>query len=261
MHLTDVHSPRAATTVSAATSILKTPAPLPGLHRPRALGKPIRLLLIDDHPVVRKGLCSCLARHEHLVVVGEAGDGQEGLRKARELRPDVVIMDIDMPVMNGLAAAEAFREELPEVKVLILSMYSNSEFVTRILQSGAKGYVLKEAVTDELMLAIEKVNAGEPFFSSDVARVALNQYVRGHNEKVEGRDITPRERQVLIAIAEGLSNKEIASRLNVGVRTIETHRERIMRKLNIHSIAGLTRYAIARGYVALQKEGCLSRPA
>ena len=211
-------------------------------------------MLADDHPVVRKGIASCLSRHQHLEITGEASDGLETIRKAKQLSPDIILMDIDMPQMNGLAVTEVLRKELPQVKVLILSMHSNSEYVLRIIQSGARGYVLKEASPEELVKAIETVQSGESFFSSDVARVALNQFVRGNGEDANSAQLTRREREVLIQIAEGLSNKEIASHLGVGVRTVETHRERIMRKLNIHSVAGLTKFAIAKGLISLRTE-------
>ncbi len=213
--------------------------------------KLIRLLLVDDHPVVRKGLGACLERQSHLMIVGEAGDGQEALRKARELVPDLVVMDIDMPRMNGLAAAEILRKELPTIKVLVLSMHSNADYVMRILESGARGFVLKEAPPEELIRAIETVHAGESFFSPQVAHAALNQFVRGNGQGPQPADLTGREREVLVAIAEGLSNKEIACRLNVGVRTVETHRERIMSKLDIHSVAGLTCFAIQKRLISL----------
>ncbi len=216
--------------------------------------KTIRVLVVDDHPVVRQGLVACLSRHAHISVVGEAEEGKEALRLATELIPDLVLMDIDMPLMNGLTATDQLRRENPNIKVLVLSMHSHSEYVLRILQSGARGYVLKDASADELVKAIESVYAGETFFSSDVARLALNQFVRGNGEGPHLGQISNREREVLVAIAEGLSNKEIACRLGVGVRTVETHRERIMRKLNIHSIAGLTRFAIQKGLIALPKE-------
>jgi DNA-binding NarL/FixJ family response regulator len=216
--------------------------------------KPIRVLLVDDHPVVRQGLNSCLSRHESVAIIGEASDGREALRKAKELSPDLVLMDIDMPQMSGLTATDLLRKENPKVKVLILSMHSHSEYVMRILQSGARGYVLKDAATDELLKAIEVVHSGQTFFSTDIARMALNQFVRGNSEGPQASQISNREREVLIAIAEGLSNKEIACRLGVGVRTVETHRERIMRKLNIHSIAGLTRFAIQKGLIAIPRE-------
>ncbi len=212
--------------------------------------KTIRLLLVDDHPVVRKGIRMCLSRSSNLDIVGEAANGQEALSKTKELNPDMVLMDIDMPKMSGLAVTELLRKERPEVKVLILSMHDNTEYVMRILQSGARGYVLKEASPEELVQAIETVNAGEAFFSPDVARVALNQFVQGADKNADNQ-LTGREEEVLVQIAEGLSNKEIAARLEVGVRTVETHRERIMRKLNIHSVAGLTKYAIAKGLVHL----------
>jgi two-component system, NarL family, nitrate/nitrite response regulator NarL len=214
----------------------------------------IRLLLADDHPVVRKGIASFLASHQHLVIVGEAGDGQEALQKARELLPDLLLMDVEMPRMDGLAVTEVLRKELPQVKVLVFSMHRNTEYVLRIIQSGARGYVLKDASPDSIIQAIEAVHAGEAFFSPDVARVALNQFVRGNGEGPDSALLTNREREVLIQIAKGLSNKEIATHLTVGVRTIETHRERIMRKLDIHTVAGLTRFALAKGLISLSED-------
>ena len=214
----------------------------------------IRVLLADDHPIVRRGLGSCLERHGQLEVVGEAADGRIALAKVRELLPDVVLMDIDMPHMSGLAVTEILRKEFPQIKVLILSMHQQSEYVERILHSGAHGYVLKDAPVEELVTAVEKVYAGEAYFSAEIARVALNRFVQGNGDEAHPRDVTQREREVLIKIAEGCSNKEIANTLGVGVRTVETHRERIMRKLDIHSIAGLTRFCIAKGLVTLRED-------
>ena len=179
----------------------------------------IKVLVADDHPVVRKGVQICLAKQEKIRVVGEAVDGDEALRKARELSPDVVLMDISMPGMNGLAVTEVLRKEAP---------------------------------TEELVRAIESVYEGEPHFSEEIARAALTEFVSSGGKKEPFSQLTPREREVLVAIAEGQSNKEIADRLGIGVRTIETHRERIMRRLNIHSVAGLTKYAIANGLVSLE---------
>jgi DNA-binding NarL/FixJ family response regulator len=220
---------------------------------PDRLKKTIRVLLVDDHPVVRKGVASCLARHQRLQIVAEASDGVEAVRLAKELCPDIVVTDIDMPNMNGLAVAETLHRELPQAKVLVLSMYSNSEYVLRIIRSGARGYVLKEASPDELLKAIDTIDAGEAFFSSDVARVALNQMVHGSSEAGDSDQLTQRENEVLVQIAEGGSNKEIANKLGVSVRTVETHRERIMRKLNIHSVAGLTKHAISKGLISLRQ--------
>jgi len=212
--------------------------------------KLIRVLLVDDHPVVRKGLYACLDRQEHLQIVGEAGDGQEALVKARELQPDIMLMDIDLPGMNGLAVAEVLQREQPQIQIVFLSMHGEREYVMRILQSGARGYVLKHAPTEELVQAISKVHSGETYFSPEVAKVALNQIVQNQGIQKNGI-LTDRENEVLVQIAGGLSNKEIACKLGVGVRTVETHRERIMRKLDIHSAAGLTRYAISNGLVVL----------
>ncbi len=214
----------------------------------------IKILVADDHPVVRRGISSCLARQEHLEIVGEAADGYEAMRKARELVPDIVLMDIHMPQMNGLAVTELLRKEQPQTKVLILSMHSDADYVLRIIQSGAQGYVLKVAPPEELVRAIETVSAGETYFSSDVARIALNQFVRGGGEPPGAAQLTNREREVLVHIAEGRSNKEIACQLGVGVRTVETHRERIMRKLDIHTVAGLTKFAVAKGLVNIGPE-------
>jgi two-component system nitrate/nitrite response regulator NarL len=216
------------------------------------MNQQIRLLIVDDHPVVRRGIRMSLAQSVTIQIVGEASDGREALSLARELKPDVVLMDIDMPQMNGLAVTDLLRREMPDVKVLILSTYSNSDYVMRIIQCGARGFVLKEAAAEEVVHAIEAVQSGATHFSPDVARIALNQVVRGGNDSSNplGK-LTNREREVLLYIAEGFSNKEIACQLNIGVRTVETHRERIMRKLDIHSVAGLTRFAIAQGMVSL----------
>ena len=215
------------------------------------MNEKIRVLVVDDHPIVRRGIAMCMASQEHIQVVGEAADGREAMDKIRALKPDVVLMDIDMPQMNGMAATDLLRREQPSIKVIILSMYSNTDYVMRIIECGARGFVLKEASPSELVQAIESVHAGQTHFSPEVARVALNQVVRGSGESSPVSRLTNREREVLVQIADGLSNKEIAHQLSIGVRTVETHRERIMRKLDIHSVAGLTRFAISQGMVSL----------
>ena len=212
----------------------------------------IKVLVADDHPVVRKGLQICLAKQAKMRIVGEAADGDEALRKARELSPDVVLMDISMPGMNGLAVTEVLRKEAPDMKVLILSVHTNKDYIFRVIQAGAHGYVSKEAPPEELVRAIESVHEGESYFPEDMARAVLNEFVSSGGKKEPFSQLTIRERQVLVLIAQGRSNKEIADKLGIGVRTIETHRERVMRRLNIHSVAGLTKYAIANGLISIE---------
>jgi two-component system nitrate/nitrite response regulator NarL len=229
----------------------------PGLHsqisKSGGAGS-IRVLLADDHPVVRWGLSCSLAQNRRLIVIGEAGDGVEAVRKAKELSPDVVLMDIDMPNLNGLNATEILREENPEIKVLLLSMHSFSTQMARVLQSGARGFLLKDTPPTEIVAAIAKVADGETCFSPMVARQALNQFARSRGADFDGKALSQRERQVLIGIAEGLSNKEMAVRLGISSRTIETHRGHIMRKLDIHTVAGLTRFAISGGLVTIKRD-------
>ncbi len=210
------------------------------------------MLVADDHPVVRRGLQSLLAKQERLTVVGEAADGDEALQKALAMSPDVALLDISMPRRDGLEVTSLLRKQAPKTKVLILSVHSNKEYIFRIIQAGAHGYVSKEAAPEELLRAIESVHAGETFFSPEIARAALNQMVNHGGKKEPFGQLTTREREVLVLIAKGQSNKEIASQLGIGVRTIETHRERIMRRLDIHSVAGLTKFAIANGLVPLE---------
>lgn len=214
--------------------------------------KQITVLLADDHPVVRNGLRAFIGKVRHLQLIGEATNGSEALDLALKLSPDILLMDISMPEMDGLVVAERLRKEAPEVKVIILSMHSSREYVTRIVQAGARGYVLKNAPSDELLHAIDAVASGEAFFSPDVARLVLNQYVNDSGETPLAK-LTAREREVLVLIAGGGSNKEIATQLKLGVRTVETHRERVMRKLDIHSVAGLTKFAIAHGLSSLDE--------
>jgi DNA-binding NarL/FixJ family response regulator len=239
--------PKRASKMTGSASVTNERSAAPAQKR-------TRVLLADDHPVIRRGIAACLSSHPNLEVVGEASDGKETLRKAKELSPDIILMDIDMPHTNGLAVTETLRKELPQIKVLILSMSSSGTFVPRILQSGARGYIPKDAPTEELVKAIETVQRGETFFGEEVAQIALKQLMGGNTPGANNRDLSPRERDVLIGIAKGLSNKEIASQLNIGTRTVETHRDNLMRKLDIRSVGGLTKYALANGLVMLREE-------
>ena len=225
--------------------------PLPSKDADPNRQRPIRVLLVDDHPVARKGIAFCLAHNTNLEIVGEAADGLDAFNQAKALLPDVVLTDLEMPQLDGLALTERLRRELPRTKIVVLSMHCNATSIRRSIGAGVNGYVLKGAPVEELVRSIETVTAGKTYFSPDVARLALNQFVRGATEPRALSDLTPREQEVLIRIAEGLSNKEIAHRLGLGVRTVETHRERLMRKLNIRNIAGLTKFALANGLITL----------
>ena len=218
---------------------------------PSSKAGPIRVLLADDHPVVRKGLSLFLSKTPGVKLLAEATDGQDALNKARELSPQVVLMDIDMPRLDGIAVTEILRKELPETKVILISGLSFKRLVPRILQSGARGVLSKEASSAELTRAVETVAAGDTFFSPEVARLMLDQLANREAVALEAAQLSARERDVLVLIAEGLTNKEIALRLGVAPRTVETHRERIMRKLKLHSIAQLTTFAVTRGLVQI----------
>ena len=214
----------------------------------------IKLLLVDDHPIVLDGIKSHLCAQPDFEVVGDASNGQEALRKAKLSLPDVVLMDISMPHMNGLEAMASLRKQVPNAKVLILTMHESKEYIAQVVRSGARGYLLKDSAPAELVGAIKAVHAGEVYFSPSVSKVLIEEMADG-NKRPSGAPLPPplteREREVLSLIAEGLLNKQIADRLGIGVRTIETHRERIMRKLDIHTVAGLTKYAIARGMTSM----------
>jgi len=213
----------------------------------------IRLLLADDHPVVRLGVRSFFANHERVEIVGEAVDGRDALAKARELNPDVVFMDTYMPRMTGLAAAKLIGKRLPKTRVLMYSPHSDREYVLQIIRSGARGYVLKNAPPEELAQAIEDVNAGKIYYNSEVARLALDEYARTltmrHPHAIS--ELSERELEVLGKIAEGKSSRETAGEFGISVRTVETHREHIMHKLEIHTVAGLVKFAIAHGVVPI----------
>jgi len=209
--------------------------------------KAIRIVLVDDHPVVREGLRSILSSFDEVVVAGEAGSGREAISVARELKPDVVVMDISMPEMSGIEATAALRRELPEVKVLALSMHDNLAYIKQSLAAGARGYILKDSAPKDLVEAISNVHSGTMPISPQAASILVGQPKAGSSRT----DLTPRETEVLRYIARGYTNKEIGAALGVGVRTIETHRENLIEKTGLSTVAELTRYAINHGYVEL----------
>lgn len=213
----------------------------------------IRILLAEDHTIVREGLRSLLENQPDMKVVGEAEDGRTALELVRELLPDVVIMDITMPNLNGVEATRHITSEFPEVKVIALSIHSNSRFVTDMLKAGAKGYILKECLFDELVQAIQAVIVGDGYLSSRITGIVVDGYVNRMATVADSPllTLTGRERQVLQFVAEGKSTKQIALDLHVSTKTIEANRRQIMQKLDIHSVAELTRYAVREGLTPL----------
>jgi len=212
----------------------------------------IRILLADDHTVVRKGLRLVLEEQADFEVVGEAGDGREAVALAADLDPDVAVLDITMPNLNGIEAARQIKAKRPETSIVVLSMHSDESFVLRALKAGARGYVLKDAREAELVSAIRLVQEGKSFFSPAVSRLLVEDYVR----QLESRDIedsyellTLREREILQLIAEGKSNKDIANLLMLSLYTVETHRSNILEKLNLHSVPELILYAVRKGVI------------
>ncbi|WP_033067888.1 response regulator transcription factor [Thalassospira australica] len=212
--------------------------------------RPLRILLCDDHALVMDGIRSRLECFEHINIIGEAGNGAEALVLAGELHPDIVLMDISMPVMNGLEAAEKFRETLPDTKVVILSMHENPEYLRTAQQAGAKGFILKDVSSNDMVRAIETIANGGEAYSSTFDRISER-----NNSSEDGVPLTSRERTVLRLLAKGASNKHVARELDISVRTVETHRRNIKRKLDIDSSAGLVRYAIEKGLVTLDANG------
>ena len=208
----------------------------------------IRVLIADDHPMVIAGIRTFLADHTHIEIAGEASHGNEAIEKARALQPDIILMDISMPVMNGLEATRKLLDELPLTDVIILTMHDDKEYIRQIVNSGAKGYILKNAAQEDILKAIEAVYNGGAFFSPEVSRVILEE-ARAKDNLLTQAPLTEQEREILILIAEDNSNKQIADKLNITQRSVEKQRTRIMQKLDIHSIVGLTRYAIAQGLV------------
>lgn len=211
------------------------------------------ILLVDDHKIVREGLRMLLERQPGMRVVAEAADGSTAVRLARQHRPELVIMDITLPKLNGIEATRRILASCPKARVIALSMHSDRRFVMEILKSGAKGYLLKDSAFDELAAAISAVREGRTYLSSQIADLVVQDVVKrqGAASGSAFSVLTAREREVLQLMAEGRTTKETAAQLGVSVKTVETHRKQIMDKLNVHSIAELTKYAIREGLTAL----------
>jgi two-component system, NarL family, response regulator NreC len=214
----------------------------------------IKVIVADDHRIVREGLCSLLEKEKDITVVGQAENGQTAVRLAQQLNPDVVVMDITMPDLNGMEAAQRICAEARRTKVIGLSMHSDRQFVTRMLKAGAAGYLLKDSAFGELAEAIRAVVAGRKYLSPSIGEGLIDDYINHPDPSVGPvfSALSVREREVLQLLAEGHSAKEIAIRLHVSVKTVETHRRHIMEKLDVHSVAELTKLAVREGLTSLE---------
>lgn len=214
----------------------------------------IKVLIADDHQIVRQGLRHLLEKEPDLVVAAEAEDGRSTVRLAREVRPEVIIMDVAMPDLNGIEATRQIISEMPRVKVIALSMYADRRFVLNMLRAGACGYLLKDCAYEELVRAIRVVLADKTFLSPGVTDIVVKDYMQGalSPENSVFSLLTPREREVLQLMSEGKSTQQIADGLCVSVKTVETHRQQLMHKLNRRSVAELTKYAIREGLTTLE---------
>jgi len=208
----------------------------------------LRIVLADDHTIVRAGIRALLDRLPDVEVVGEASDGREALALIERQKPDILLTDIAMAGMSGIEAARRCRKTYPSVKVIILSMYANEEYVTQALRAGAAGYLLKDAATIELELALKAAAADRIFLSPSISRLVIDDYVSRTGGDAH-ESLTPRQREILQLIAEGRSTKEIAYALDISVKTVETHRAQLMERLDIHDIAGIVRYALRVGLI------------
>lgn len=201
----------------------------------------VRVLIVDDHPMVTEGIQSILESYDDITIVGALNNGREAVEKVEDLSPDVILMDLNMPEISGLSATEMILEKRPETRILILSMHNSPEYISTALSHGAKGYVLKDVPTEEIKTAIETVMAGQQYLCTG-AKTSLAPKIADGREPLTGREQT-----ILLELAQGKTNKDVAGTLNISVRTVETHRNNIKRKLGISSTAGLTRYAMEHG--------------
>lgn len=214
---------------------------------------PITVLLAEDHTVVRQGFCKLLEAESDIEVVGQAKTGRQAVLFAKKLRPAVVVMDIAMPLLNGLEAVRQILKALPATKILILSAHSEDEYIKQVISLGVSGYLIKQSSAEVLSRAIREVHKGKKFYSSSIAKrldvLYKNSPDRGGKFKEKNIRLSPREMEVLQLIAEGKANKQVAAELQISVKTVEKHRQHLMEKLNIHDTAGLTRYAISTGII------------
>jgi DNA-binding NarL/FixJ family response regulator len=213
--------------------------------------KTLRILLTDDHDIVRDGLRTLLAQEEHWAVCGEAASGREAVKRAIQLRPEIVLMDVSLPDMDGLEATRRIRRALPQTEVAVLTLHTSETMMREAFQAGAKAFVIKTDVRHDLIPAVEALSRHEPFFTSRTSAVALKEFYHNGNASAETRHanqkLTQRQAQIVQLVAEGKASKEIAARLGLSVRTVEAHRANVMLKLGLHSVGSLVRYALENG--------------
>lgn len=214
-------------------------------HKEHTNNDKVSLLLVDDHPMVQGGLIACLSFYSDIEIVGSTNNGIDALQKARELDPDVILMDVSMPTMNGIDATEIITEQLPNTKVLIFSIHSSPEFVRSAMQAGASGYILKDTSSEEVYHAIKAVLKGQVHFSSTIAKSLIEHPIKAETEK-----LSTREQVILSYVVQGLSSKEVAIKLDISYRTVEAHRRNIKSKLKIDTLAELVRHAINHGLIS-----------
>jgi RNA polymerase sigma factor (sigma-70 family) len=217
--------------------------------------RPLRIVLAEDHTLVRAGLRTLLHQLDRVTVVGEAADGREAVELAKAHKPDMILMDISMPGLNGIDATRQVKKELPGVRVVILSMHSSEEHVMQALRAGASGYLLKESAPLELELALQAVGSGETYLSPPISRQVIEGYMQRVADTTQDAlaTLSARQREILQLVAEGNSSKEIARRLDLSVKTVETHRAQLMDRLQIRDVAGLVRFAIRTGLISAEK--------
>ena len=211
------------------------------------------VLLVDDHPFVREGIRSFLSDLPDFEVVGEASSGSEAVKMAAQHDPDFILLDINMPGTNGLEAVGQLRKSTPKAKILVLTVHNSREYVLHVARSGAHGYILKEAPPEELLQAMNAIRGGQKYYSPAVAGYVFDEYERPVGKKLPEKQLTPREVEVLIASAKGLSIKEMADSLDITTATVQTYRVRLMEKLEVHNVAGLVKYAFQKGYLPLDE--------
>ena len=217
------------------------------------MGNRVRIVLADDHTILREGLRSLLSADPNFDIVGEAQDGREAVRCVEKLGPDLLLMDLSMPRMSGMDAISEIKKRFPETKIIALTVHKTEEYLLSTLQAGADGYVLKDATHDELVLAIHNVMAGKPYLSPGISGKVIEGYLEGKEDSLSvssWQKLSQREREVLKLIAEGYKNKEIAEDLCISLKTVEKHRANLMKKLDLHNAAGLTVYAVEKGLVS-----------